>query len=81
MKYNELLSILLEHGTIDFAFCTLTTTKDLKKNHILKKEDLIAKRPNIGDFLAEDIELLIGKKINSRNNRISWTKFSKNIMV
>lgn len=53
-----------EKKTIDFAFCTLTTTKDLKKNHILKKEDLIAKRPNIGDFLAEDIELLIGKKIN-----------------
>ena len=53
-----------EKKTIDFAFCTLTTSKNLEKNHIIKKEDLIAKRPNIGDFLAEDIELLIGKKIN-----------------
>ena len=26
--------------------------------NILQKEDLIAKRPNIGDFLAEDIESL-----------------------
>jgi len=53
-----------EQGTIDFAFCTLTSTKNLKEGHILKKDDLIAKRPNIGDFLAEDIPLLIGKKIN-----------------
>lgn len=53
-----------EQGTIDFAFCTLTTTKNLKEGHILQKEDLIAKRPNIGDFLAEDIPFLIGKKIN-----------------
>jgi len=31
----------------------------------LQKEDLIAKRPNIGDFLAEDIEKLIGKSLNT----------------
>lgn len=65
-----------EKKTIDFAFCTLTTTKDLKKNHILQKTDLIAKRPNIGDFLAEDIELLIGKKINK--NILKNTKLYKN---
>jgi len=53
-----------EQGTIDFAFCTLTSIKDLKEGHILQKEDLIAKRPNMGDFLAEDIPFLIGKKIN-----------------
>uniref|UniRef100_A0A6C0KE14 AFP-like domain-containing protein n=1 Tax=viral metagenome TaxID=1070528 RepID=A0A6C0KE14_9ZZZZ len=52
-----------EQGTIDFAFCTLTSTKDLKEGHILQKEDLIAKRPNIGDFLAEDIPKLIGKTL------------------
>ena len=54
-----------EQGTIDFAFCTLTATKDLNVGHILQKEDLIAKRPNIGDFLAEDIEKLIGKSLNT----------------
>ena len=53
-----------EQGTIDFAFNTLTTNKNLNKGHILKEEDLIAKRPNIGDFLAKDIKDLIGKKIN-----------------
>ena len=52
-----------EQGTIDFAFCTLTTTKDLYAGHILCEEDLIAKRPNIGDFLAEDIPKLIGKTL------------------
>lgn len=65
-----------EKKTIDFAFCTLTTTKDLKINHILQKTDLIAKRPNIGDFLAEDIELLIGKKINK--DILKNTKLYKN---
>ena len=58
-----------EQGTIDFAFCTLTTTKNLKEGHILQKDDLIAKRPNIGDFLAEDIPFLIGKKINVNINK------------
>tara|TARA_B110000261_G_scaffold164644_1_gene215627 strand:- start:27 stop:1772 length:1746 start_codon:yes stop_codon:yes gene_type:complete len=52
-----------EQGTIDFAFCTLTATKDLYTGHILSEEDLIAKRPNIGDFLAEDIPNLIGKSL------------------
>ena len=52
-----------EQGTIDFAFCTLTITTDLKQGHILQKDDLIAKRPNIGDFLAEDIPRLIGKTL------------------
>ena len=53
-----------EEGTIYFAFCTLTVNKDLSNGHILCREDIIAKRPNIGDFLAEDIEKLIGKTIN-----------------
>jgi len=58
-----------EQGTIDFAFCTLTSTKDLKKGHVLQKEDLIAKRPNIGDFLAEDIPKLIGKTLQKNINK------------
>tara|TARA_Y100000994_G_scaffold224761_1_gene206662 strand:+ start:3123 stop:4853 length:1731 start_codon:yes stop_codon:yes gene_type:complete len=52
-----------EQSTINFAFCTLTSTRDLKVGHVLTKDDIIAKRPNIGDFLAEDIPKLIGKKI------------------
>lgn len=52
-----------EKKTIDFAFNTLTTNKNLTKGHILKEEDLIAKRPNIGDFLAKDIKNIVGKKI------------------
>lgn len=50
-----------EQGTIDFAYNTLTTTKTLSKGHILAESDLIAKRPNIGDYLAEDISKLVGK--------------------
>ena len=55
-----------EQGTIDFAYNTLTTTRDLEEGHILEKSDLIAKRPNVGDFLAEDINKLVGKKLNQK---------------
>jgi len=52
-----------EKGTIDFAYNTLTTAKNLSKGHILVESDLIAKRPNIGDYLAEDISKLVGKSL------------------
>jgi len=52
-----------EQKTIDFAYCTLTATRNLEIGHILSYEDLIAKRPNIGDFLAEDISNIIGKTL------------------
>ena len=67
-----------EQGTIDFAYCTLTTTKDLKAGHILKESDIIAKRPNIGDYLAEDIPKLIGKTIKN-DIKIDEKIFSSNI--
>ncbi len=53
-----------EQVTIDFAYCTLTTTKKIKKGHVFTKKDIIAKRPNIGDFLSEDIEFVLGKTLN-----------------
>lgn len=68
-----------EQGTIDFAFCTLTSTKDLQEGHILEKADFIAKRPNIGDFLSEDIPHLIGKQI-STNIKKNDKFFKQNIV-
>lgn len=68
-----------EQGTIDFAFCTLTITKNLKEGHVLQKEDLIAKRPNIGDFLAEDIPILIGKTLQ-KNFKKGSKLFNKDII-
>lgn len=68
-----------EQGTIDFAFCTLTATKDLPKGHILQSSDIIAKRPNIGDFLAEDIPKLIGKTLK-KDIKIGKKIFKDNII-
>lgn len=65
-----------EKTTIDFAYCTLTSTKDLKKGTIIQKNDIIVKRPNKGDFLAEDINLLLGKKL--QKNILKDEKFYKN---
>ena len=58
-----------EQGTINFAFCTLTTKTDLKKGHIICENDLIAKRPNIGDYLSEDIPNLIGMTLTKNINQ------------
>ena len=35
----------------------------MSKGHILVDSDLIAKRPNIGDYLAEDLSKLVGKSL------------------
>ena len=50
-----------EQPTIDFAYSSVVTIKDIKKGEIFSKENLWVKRPGTGDFLAKDYELILGK--------------------
>lgn len=50
-----------EQVTIDFAFSTLVTIKDIKKGEIFTLDNLWAKRPGIGTMLAEKLPEVIGK--------------------
>lgn len=57
---------LEEQVTIDFAFASVVTTKEIKEGEIFTADNLWVKRPGTGDFLAEDYEKLLGK-VASRN--------------
>lgn len=51
-----------EKVTIEFAFSTLVTTKDIKAGHKIKREDLTTKRPYLSGILASQIDEVVGKK-------------------
>lgn len=55
-----------EKVTIDFAFATVVTIKNIKKGEKFTKENLWVKRPGTGEIAAEDFNKIIGK--NSSQN-------------
>ncbi|MCV9927457.1 N-acetylneuraminate synthase [Flavobacterium sp. LS1R49] len=52
---------LEEQVTIDFAFATVCTIKDIKKGDVFTKDNIWVKRPGTGEILAELFNDLIGK--------------------
>ena len=50
-----------EQPTIDFAFATVVTIKDIKKGEPFSKDNLWVKRPGTGEILAEDFENILGR--------------------
>lgn len=64
-----------EKATIDFAYATVVTIKEIKAGETLTKENIWVKRPGTGEILAEDFEKLLGKTaINNISNDsfVSW---------
>lgn len=53
-----------EQVTIDFAFSTVVTIKDIKAGDILTKENIWVKRPGTGEIKAEHFNSLLGKRVN-----------------
>ena len=51
-----------EKKTIDFAFATVVSIKDIKKGQLLTKENIWVKRPGTGEIKAESYNLILGKK-------------------
>ena len=50
-----------EKVTMDFAFATVVTTKNISAGEKFTKDNLWVKRPGTGEFSAEDYDSLIGK--------------------
>ncbi|GAA3779693.1 N-acetylneuraminate synthase family protein [Flavobacterium ginsengiterrae] len=50
-----------EQVTIDFAFATVCSIKNIKKGEILTKENIWVKRPGTGKILAENFNNILGK--------------------
>ncbi|RGX13990.1 N-acetylneuraminate synthase [Paraclostridium sordellii] len=75
MRGGKKVAAKEEQVTIDFAFATVVTTKDLKKGDVLSKENIWVKRPGTGQIKAEHYESLIGKRINKdieNDEHLSW---------
>jgi N-acetylneuraminate synthase len=49
-----------ERGTIDFAYASVVSTKDIKRGEIFTKENIWVKRPGTGEIMAEDYEYVLG---------------------
>lgn len=55
-------SIKEEQVTIDFAFATVVSIKDIQQGDMLTKDNIWVKRPGTGKILAREYESLLGKK-------------------
>ena len=62
MLGGEKKALAAEKVTIDFAFATVVTIKPIKKGEVFSKENLWVKRPGTGEILAEEYNLILGKK-------------------
>jgi sialic acid synthase SpsE len=51
-----------EQVTIDFAFATIVSTRDIKKGEMLTRDNIWARRPGTGEIRAEKYEELLGYK-------------------
>lgn len=67
-----------EQVTIDFAFATVVSIKDIQEGEVLSMDNIWVKRPGKGGILAEHFSDILGKK-SKRNilqdSQISWSDF------
>ena len=67
-----------EQVTIDFAFATVCSIKEIKKNDILTEANIWVKRPGTGEILAENYKDILGKKAIkniTQDVQLKWTDF------
>ncbi|MWV61735.1 N-acetylneuraminate synthase [Helicobacter saguini] len=64
-----------EQVTIDFAFASIVSIKDIKKGEILSTENIWVKRPGKGGISAEYYESLLGKKATKDINQDRQLKY------
>ncbi|QDG37699.1 polyhydroxyalkanoate biosynthesis repressor PhaR [Alteromonas mediterranea] len=61
MRGGQKAAVPEEQVTIDFAYASVVTIKDVKAGELFTSDNLWVKRPGNGDFLAERYESLLGK--------------------
>jgi len=64
-----------EQVTIDFAFATAVSIKDIKEGDIFTKENIWVKRPGTGEIQAEFFTQLLGKKATKpikKDTHLRW---------
>lgn len=69
---------LEEKVTIDFAFATVVTIKQIAEGEVLSKDNIWVKRPGTGQILAEHYDSLFGKKAKRKidiDEHLCWKDF------
>ena len=68
----------LEKPTIDFAYASVVSIKEIKKGDVFSRDNIWVKRPGTGEILAEHFDEILGKKaiddIES-DSFIKWSNF------
>jgi len=75
MRGGKKEAALEEQVTIDFAFATVVTTKDIKAGEVLSKDNIWVKRPGTGEIKADYFKSVLGKKVNKDigdDYHLSW---------
>ena len=65
-----------EKPTIDFAYASVVTTKDIKKGDVLTEDNIWVKRPGTGEIRARDFYKLLNKKVIEdvkKNTQLEWS--------
>ncbi len=62
---NNLAILKEEKKTIHFAYSSVVSIKDIHKNEKFSLNNIWVKRPGTGNFLAKDLNKVIGKKANN----------------
>lgn len=75
MQGGRKCAVKEEQVTIDFAFATVVTIKDIKRGERLTKENIWVKRPGTGEILAEQYPEVLGKRASydiPKDTQIRW---------
>ena len=67
-----------EKVTIDFAFATVVSIKDIKAGDTLSNDNIWVKRPGTGKIKAEHFNKVLGKISNKNINKgehLNWSDF------
>jgi len=66
----------LEKPTIDFAYASVVSIKEIKKGDVFSKDNIWVKRPGTGEILAEYFDEVLGKKAINDIANDSFIKWS-----
>ena len=66
-----------EQPTINFAYASVVTTKDMKKGEIITEDNIWVKRPGTGEIRAKDYYKLLNKKENFTETEKIFENFEK----
>lgn len=78
MRGGKKEAVKEEQVTIDFAFATVVTIKEIKKGETLDESNIWVKRPAIGEIKAEFYEEILGKRAVCdipKDKHLNWKDF------